>query len=64
MCPYGVIVDDQKYVMFLSKSAEAPGLWTAVEDGCGVKTLSVQNKMVLVGEVKMSLDDLRQKYKF
>ena len=63
MCPYGIIVDSQRYVMFLSKSAEMPGLWEPVEGGCGVKTLSVQKKVVLVGEERMSLSQLRKKYK-
>lgn len=63
MCPYGIIVDNQRYVMFLSKSAEMPGMYEAVDGGCGVKTLSVQNKVVLVEGKKMSLAELREKYK-
>lgn len=63
MCPYGIIVDNQRYVMFLSKSAEMPGLYEAVEGGCGVKTLSVQRKVVLVEGKRMSLVELRKKYK-
>ena len=63
MCPYGIIVDNQRYVMFLTKSAEMPGLWEPVENGCGVKTLSVQKDLVLVGEERMSLSQLRKKYK-
>jgi hypothetical protein len=63
ICPYGIIVDDQRYVMFLSKSVEMPGMYEAVEGGCGVKTLSVQNKEVLVEGKRMSLAELREKYK-
>ena len=63
MCPYGIIVDNQRYVMFLSKSAEMPGFWEPVENGCGVKTLSMQKEEVLVGKERMSLSQLRKKYK-
>jgi hypothetical protein len=63
MCPYGIIVDDQRYVMFLSKSVEMPGMYEAVEGGCGVKTLSVENKTVLVEGKRISLTELREKYK-
>jgi hypothetical protein len=63
MCPYGIIVDNQRYVMFLTKSAEMPGMYEAVEGGCGVKTLSVRNKVVLVEGKRMSIAELREKYK-
>ena len=63
MCPYGIIVGNQTYVMFLSRSAEMPGMYEAVEGGCGVKTLLVQNNLVLVEGKKMTLVALRKKYK-
>lgn len=63
ICPYGIIVDDQRYVMFLSKSVEMRGMYEAVEGGCGVKTLPVQNKKVLVEGKRISLAELREKYK-
>ena len=63
VCPYGIVVDDQRYVMFLTKSVEMPGKYEAVEEGCGVKTLAVRNNGVLVDEKKMSLAELREKYK-
>jgi hypothetical protein len=63
ICPYGIIVDDQRFVMFLSKSVEMPGMYEAVDGGCGVKTLSVQNKEVVVEGKRMSLAELREKYK-
>jgi hypothetical protein len=63
VCPYGIVVDDRRYVMFLAKSVEMPGKYEAVEEGCGVKTLSVRNNEVLVDEKRMSLAEFREKYK-
>jgi hypothetical protein len=49
--------------MFLTKSLGIPGMYEAVEEGCSVKKLSVQNQAVLVDENRMSLAEFREKYK-
>jgi len=63
MCPYGIIVDDQTYLMILKKSSEMPGMYEPVAYGCSVRTLLVKSDTVTVDGEKMSLEQLRSKYK-
>ena len=59
MCPYGIIVDEKYYAMLLAerKSSYADYQYDAVDFGCAVKTLLVENNMVNVEGKGVSIDD-------
>jgi hypothetical protein len=63
MCPYGIIVDNQTYLMILTKSSEMPGMYEPVNSGCSVRTLLVKSDAVTIDGEKMSLEELQSKYK-
>ena len=58
MCGYGIVVDDQIYVMILRKSLEMPGIYTTVDMGCSVTQLLVKSNKVSVGDKSMSIEDI------
>jgi hypothetical protein len=58
MCGYGIVVDDQIYVMILRKSFEMKGMHTTVNAGCSVTQLPVKSNRVFVGGKSMSIDDI------
>lgn len=63
MCPYGIIVDDQTYLMILTKSSEMPDMYEPVDYGCSIRTLLLKSDTVTVDGEKMSLEQLQSKYK-
>lgn len=63
MCPYGIIVDDQTYLMILTKSSEIPDMYEPVDYGCSVRALSVKSNTVTVNGEKMTIEELRSKYR-
>lgn len=58
MCPYGIVVDDQIYVMILRKSFEMQGVYITVNAGCSVTQLLVKSNKVSVGGKSMSIEDI------
>jgi hypothetical protein len=58
MCGYGIVVDDQIYVMILIKSSEMQGVYTTVNGGCSVTQLLVKSNKVSVGGKSMSVEDI------
>ena len=60
MCGYGIVVDDQIYVMILRKSLEMPGIYTTVDMGCSVTQLLVKSNKVSVGGKSMSIEDIAE----
>lgn len=58
-CPYGVVIDDRKYVMFLAKRETSDEEYTydTLNSGCAVKTFLVDAEMVSVQGKKMPLDE-------
>jgi hypothetical protein len=63
MCPYGIIVDDQTYLMILTKSSQTPGMYEPVNSGCSVRTLPVKSDAVTIDGEKLSLEELQSKYR-
>jgi hypothetical protein len=57
MCPWGMAVDDQHYVMFLKRRYK---LFRTIENGCAVKTLPVKDDMVELEGKRISLSDFRR----
>jgi hypothetical protein len=57
MCPWGMAVDDQHYVMFLKRGYK---LFHTIENGCAVKTLPVKDDMVELEGKRISLSDFRR----
>ena len=60
MCPYGIVVDDQIYVMLLKKPLKLQGAHTAVNGGCSVTKLLVKSNKVSVDGRIMSLEDIER----
>jgi len=68
MCPYGIVVDDQPYVMLLERTAEKTSAsdYGAVNDGCAVKTFHIDHESVELVEIDgtrlslMSLEEFRR----
>jgi len=58
MCGYGIVVDDQIYVMILIKSSEMQGVYTTVNTGCSVTQLLVKSNKVSVDGKNMSIEDI------
>ena len=58
MCPYGIVVDNQVYVMILKKSIETKGVYAAVNGGCSVTKLLVKSNKVSVDGRSMSIEDI------
>ena len=63
MCPYGIIVDDQTYLMVLKKSSEMPGVYESVDSGCSVRILPVKSERILIDGKDISLEELQRRYK-
>jgi hypothetical protein len=59
MCPYGIVVDELPYMMFLVKreSSHEGYLYDAVNSGCAVKTFLVENNNVDVENQPISLEN-------
>jgi len=58
MCAYGIVVDDQVYVMLLKKPFKMQGAYTAVNGGCSVTKLLVKSNRVSVGVRSLSIEDI------
>jgi len=58
MCPYGIVVDNQIYVMILKKPLKMQGMYTTVNTGCSVTKLLVKSKKVSVDGKIMSIEDI------
>jgi len=59
MCPYGIVVDGDRYVMIL---AGEPPVYQSVESGCAVKVLPVVRDLVDVGGGDLeTLDEIRER---
>jgi hypothetical protein len=58
MCPYGIVVDDQVYVMLLKKPFKMQGAYTAVNGGCSVTKLLVKSNRVSVDGRRLSIEDI------
>ncbi len=59
VCPYGIVVDDRVYVMFLEKKDDAAGeyQYDAVNSGCALKTLLLEDDKVNVAGQALALGD-------
>ena len=60
MCAYGIVVDDQVYVMLLKKPFKMQGAYTAVNAGCSVTKLLVKSNRVSVDGRSMSIGDIEK----
>ena len=60
MCAYGIVVDDQNYVMLLKKPFKMQGAYTAVNGGCSVTKLLLKSNKVSVDGRIMSLEDIEK----
>lgn len=58
MCPYGIVVDDQPYVMILKRREN---LYDPVNLGCAVITLRVVGDIVEIAGEWMSLDEFGER---
>jgi hypothetical protein len=58
MCPYGIVVDDQIYVMLLKKPLKIQGAYTAVNGGCSVTKLLLKSNKVSVDGRSISIEDI------
>ena len=58
MCPYGIVVDDQVYVMILKKPFKIEGAYTTINGGCSVTKLLVKSNRVSVDGRSMSIEDI------
>lgn len=58
MCPYGIVVDNQIYVMILKKPLKMQGVFTTVNMGCSVTKLLVKSNKVSIGSKSMSIEDI------
>ncbi len=58
MCPYGMAIDDQRYVMFLTRAKVL--FFKPLNDGCAVKTLPVDNGRVIWNGQRISIADLQK----
>jgi hypothetical protein len=65
MCPYGIVVDDNRnYLMLLQKKA-TPGedyQYDSVDSGCAERSYLVENNQIDLDGQKTSLEDLASKY--
>jgi hypothetical protein len=61
-CPYGIVIDDRTYVIFLAKSKDDEGgyQYEAVNAGCAVKTLLVENDTVNFLGRPLSIEDFSE----
>ncbi len=58
MCPYGIVIDDKHYVIFLEKR-QVPGEnfeYDAVDRGCSIKTLLIEHDTVNFNGMMVPLD--------
>ena len=65
MCPYGIIIDDNKNYLILLQKAENAGEnidYTPVDWGCSQKTYLVENSQIDLSGEKISLENLASKY--
>jgi hypothetical protein len=60
MCPYGIVVDNQIYVMILKKPLKMQGMYTTVNTGCSVTKLLVKSNKVSVDGKIMSIEDIAE----
>jgi len=60
MCAYGIVVDDQVYVMLLKKPFKMQGAYTTVNGGCSVTKLLVKSNRVSVDGRSMSIVDIEK----
>ncbi len=56
-CPYGIVVDDKQYVMFLQKIDY--NYYDAINSGCSFRTLLVENEMIDFGGNKINIDEFK-----
>jgi len=59
MCPYGIVVDDAQYAMFLKKREH---VYDSVNFGCSVKTLPVRNDEIHIDENLISIENFKKRY--
>lgn len=56
MCPYGIILNDQsEHLIFLQETSSG---YDAVNYGCAVKQLSIEEGRVIIGDQALSIADL------
>ena len=58
ICPYGIVVDNQIYVMILKKPFKMQGVYTTVNMGCSVTELLVKSNKLSIGGKSMSIEDI------
>lgn len=65
MCSFGIVVDDKPHVMLLVNSDKSQGklYYDAVNDGCAVKVLLVENGKVQLNGEEILLENLMAKIK-
>jgi hypothetical protein len=61
MCPYGVVMDDQSYVLFLVKEE---GDYTSVNSGCSIKSLPFAKDAVTIDGDPIPLAEFKKSYGF